>query len=687
MFVLLSLIILFILFSQLVGHTVTFYFQDALTNIKYKWPVGFFVILGLIQLVSFPMQYVHCSMKTVSIVYTIILLSLIVAVGFTWTKMSQDQRQAIFKWKSEDWLEYLLMGGFILFNFIICFLTNSLNDTNADQSFYITLVENNIGAAQINMIAPLSGKIEVLQSLYSYQGFYLFLTYLASLFHIDSLLVIGWFVPILFWLTAATTFFNMIYYFSLSKKWWISLSSFLLLWVIFDHFDYFVRYNVYGNNIRPFVFYYLMIFYYEYFKRPNIKSLLLCAFIWLSAIAFQSSTLFLGVILMVSYGLYEVFYHRKQLLVPLIFSTIPLMLYLALFMKSRGSWLTGMILFTILVTCSLCQLSEKTKHGLNKIIYSKTIRVIVILSFFGMMGLSIWMIPHLNPSSSVSPQELFSFFIDQYSLKANDFSSPYEWPLALMVIIRWGVIVLFISSLFKWNTLSDLMKWLLITQFIIIIVFYNPLVCGFISTALTGIVYTRIHEVVMSLVLITALISLGYKSQVMRILLVILTGLSIGYLGVKTISYLKTEFNHIGESTTYNHLYRLEQEMIDVSNQLEKTIEERGQSRPLVLTAHLQLNYLSHNYEMLYTVNQDRQLYDEDARQKNETLYLLREVLKKSYEVDSDDLIQFVSLVELYEVDYIVTQQDMSPLVLEVLDKKYELIYTNAAYRLYYVNE
>ena len=42
MFVLLSLIILFILFSQLVGHTVTFYFQDALTNIKYKWPVGFF---------------------------------------------------------------------------------------------------------------------------------------------------------------------------------------------------------------------------------------------------------------------------------------------------------------------------------------------------------------------------------------------------------------------------------------------------------------------------------------------------------------------------------------------------------------------------------------------------------------------------------------------------------------------
>lgn len=687
MFVLLLLIILFVLLSQLVGHAVTFYFPNALTNIKYKWPIGFFVILGFIQLVSFPMQYVHSSMQTVSIVYTIVLLALIVSVSFTWTKMSRDQRQTIFKWKSEYWFEYLLIGGFILFNFIICFSTNSFNDTNADQSFYITLVENNMDVAQINMIAPLSGKIEALQSLYSYQGFYLFLTYLASLFHIDSLLIMGWLVPTLFWLTASTTFLNVSHYFNLSKKWWLALSSFLILWVIFDHFEYFVRYNIYGNNIRPLVFCYLMIFYYEYFKRPNTKSLILCALIWLSAIALQSTVLFLGVILMVSYGLYEVFYHRKQLLIPLILSTIPLMIYLSLFMKSRGSWLTGIGLFILLLICSLCQLSEKTKLGLNKLIYSKTMRVIVGIGVLGMMGLSIWMTPHLSPSSSVSPRELLHFFSDQYSLKASYFSSPYEWPLALIVMIRWGMIGLIIYALLKWKSLSDLIKWLLVTQFIMIIIFYNPLVCGLISTALTGIVYTRIHEIVMSLVIITAFISLGYKSKTVRVLLVILSCLSIAYLGIKTIGYLKTEFNQIGELTTYNHLYRLEQEMIDVSNRLEETIEEEDQNRPLVLTAHLQLNYLAHNYEMLYTVNQDRHLYDEAARQKDANLYLLRDVLKKSYEVDQNDLQQFVSLVKSYEVDYIVTQQDMSPLVLEVLDGEYEVIYTNSAYRLYQVNK
>ena len=680
---LLCLILLFVSYSYLVSQAAIHFFPDLLAKIKYKWPVGFFIIMAFIQFVSFPMQYFHVSMQTVSVV--LIGLTGFIVIGLCGEL--KDKRQELFKLEPKRWMEYLLIGGFILFNFLICYTTNSLNDTNADQSFYITLVENNMGAAQINMIAPLSGKIEVLQSLYSYQGFYLFLTYLASLFHIDSLLIMGWLVPTLFWLTASTTFLNVSHYFNLSKKWWLALSSFLILWVIFDHFEYFVRYNIYGNNIRPLVFCYLMIFYYEYFKRPNTKSLILCALLWLSAIALQSTVLFLGIILMVSYGLYEVFYHSKQLLIPLIFSTIPLMIYLSLFMKSRGSWLTGIGLFILLLICSLCQLSEKTKLGLNKLIYSKTMRVIVGIGVLGMMGLSIWMTPHLSPSSSVSPRELLHFFSDQYSLKASYFSSPYEWPLALIVMIRWGMIGLMIYVLLKWKSLSDLMKWLLVTQFIMIIVFYNPLVCGLISTALTGIVYTRIHEIVMSLVIITALISLGYKSKTVRVLLVILSCLSIAYLGIKTIGYLKTEFNQIGELTTYNHLYRLEQEMIDVSNRLEETIEEEDQNRPLVLTAHLQLNYLAHNYEMLYTVNQDRHLYDEAARQKDVNLYLLRDVLKKSYEVDQNDLQQFVSLVKSYEVDYIITQQDMSPLVLEVLDGEYELIYTNSAYRLYQVKK
>ena len=43
---LLLLIILFVLYSQLVGQAAYSYFPEILGKIKYKWPIGFFIILA-----------------------------------------------------------------------------------------------------------------------------------------------------------------------------------------------------------------------------------------------------------------------------------------------------------------------------------------------------------------------------------------------------------------------------------------------------------------------------------------------------------------------------------------------------------------------------------------------------------------------------------------------------------------
>ena len=452
-------------------------------------------------------------------------------------------------------MEYLLIGGFILFNFIICFSTNSFNDTNADQSFYITLVENNISAAQINMISPLSGKIEPLQSLYIYQGLYLFLTYLTSVFQLDSVVVMAWFVPTLFWIAAALSFINISCYFGLSKKWWMLIASFVTLWVLFDHFDYLVRYNTYGNNIRPLVFWYLTIFYFEYFQKPNAKSLWLCGLLWLGAIAFQSTVLFLGIMLMVSYGIYELFIHRKNLFVPLVFSALPLIIYISLFMKSRGSWIPGIALFTSLFIILGCHLLEKTKSALNQFLYSKLMRLLMIIGISLMMILSILMIPRLNPSGSVSPKQLIEFFLEQYSFKLRDLNPPHNWPIFVLFMMRWIILGINMYAFIRWKHLSKQLKWLLTTQLIIILIFYNPLVCGLISTALTGIVYTRIHDIVMSIVLMSALVALGFENKTVKFLFVLLPCLAMAFLGSRTIEYLNTEFNQIGNVTAYGSRY------------------------------------------------------------------------------------------------------------------------------------
>lgn len=685
MFVLVLLIILFALFSQLVGHAVAFYFPDALTNIKYKWPIGFFVILGLIQLVSFPMQYVHCSMQTVSIVYTIVLLILIIAVGFTWAKMSCDQRQAIFKLKSEYWFDYLLIGGFILFNFILCFSTNSFNDTNADQSFYITLVENNSYAQNINEILPLSGEIGKLDSLYNYQSFYLFLSYVVRLFNLDSVLIMAWFVPCLLWVIVPTTFLNVISYFKLPKKWLVMLGAFIFLWVFTDLYDYFVRYNSYGNNIRPFVFFYLMIGYLEYFKNQKFKSLCIYSFLWLSACSLQSTSLFLGIMLMVAYGVYELFYHRQNLIYPLIMSALPLMLYLGFFLAYRTSAIIGYTIFILMILLLIVAKYEKIKQGLNQFLYSKGIRLAIILCIVCIGIVSIIMTPFLDPSISVSPQQFISFLNDKYVFKLDQLRGG-EWHNIVFTLIRQIFLILNIIVLTRWNNLDFNLRWLLIIQLILISIFYNPVMTGFISTYITGIVYPRISDIIMSLVLVISIFVYCFNSRSMKIMVILVASLSLTYLGLKTINYMTNSFNMIEDKSGYNYLYRMRQDLIDVGQALENYIDEHELERPTVLMTNYEISYFAHNYQLPYTVYHERLVDDESYKAGKQDLYKMRKVLKQSYEIDEEEQFQVPSLLERNQVDLIVTTTVVAPWLTQTLEEIGALIYENSSYQVYQLN-
>lgn len=687
MFVLLLLIILFVLFSQLVGHAVTFYFPDALTNIKYKWPIGFFVILGFIQLVSFPMQYVHASMQTVSIIYTVVLLALIVSVSFTWTKMSRDQRQTIFKWKSEYWFEYLLIGGFILFNFIICFSTNSFNDTNADQSFYITLVENNSYAQNINEILPLSGEVGKLDSLYNYQSFYLFLSYFVRLFNLDTVLVMAWFVPCLLWVTVATTFLNLISYSKLPKKWLVTLGAFIFLWVFTDLYDYFVRYNVYGNNIRPFVFCYLVIGYLEYFKNQKFQQLFIYSFLWLSACSLQSTSLFLGIMLMVAYGVYELFYHRQNLIYPLIISALPLMLYLGFFLAYRSSAVIGYSIFILMILLLVVARYGKMKQGLNQFLYSKGMRLIIILCIVFIGIISMKMTPYLDPSISISPRQFISFLVDKYMFKLDQLRWYWEWHNVVFTLIRQILLILNTIVLIRWKKLDFNLRWLLAIQLILIGIFYNPVMTGFISTYITGIVYPRISDIIMLIMLVSSIFAYSFNSRSMKVMIILVTSLSFVYLGLKTVNYTTNSFNIIEDKSGYNYLYRMRQDLIDAGEALENYIAEHELERSTVLMTNYEISYFSHNYQIPYTVYHERLVNDEVYKAKKQELYKMRKILKQSYEVYEEEQIQVPSLLEQNQIDLIVTTTVVAPWLTQTLEEIGILIYENSSYQIYQLNQ
>ncbi len=679
------LIIGLIGYSYLVSRCLVRFFPQLLSKIKFKWPLGFFVILGLLQLVSFPIQYMHAPMSLVIHVYHFIFLILTGLIVIELCLMIRDKRKMIRRRRCAraQLTDYVLLISFIVFNFLICYTTNSLNNTDADQSFYITLVENNINAAQINMISPLSGIISPLGSLYNFQGFYLFLSYLASVFQVDSLLIMGWLVPIVLWLTVAMTFLNVIYYFKLSSKWYLTVGAFLILWTFTDMFDYFVRYNCYGNNMRTFVFVYLMIFYCEYLKSSKVKTLILCAILWLSAISLQSTSLFLGIFLMAAYGLYDLFVVKKRILVLLIFSAIPLMVYASFFLGERGSWTPAYLFLAGVGVLIGCSLFKRTRELLNQVLYSRVMQVLIIIAIGGMVLLSLWMTPNLNENLSVSPTQMLQLLIEKYEFR-EDYLYPYKnWPAILLISFR--RIILFISAYFilHFKDLNSKLKLVVGIQVIMMVVFFNPLVSGFISTAFTGIVYMRIEDVVLSIFTIGGLLRYTLTSKHLKYFILGLSVISGLYLVVKTDNYLKNEFNQITSKETFNHLYRMDQSLVDVAETLDKEASQIKDKRPKVLTTLHHVNYFSSSYEMIYIVEHNRRRGDESYYKKYVDIYDLKDAISESYQVNEEVRAQFIPLVDDYQIDFIVTSVEIAPWLKETLEENGNCVFENEDYYIY----
>lgn len=80
-----------------------------------------------------------------------------------------------------------------------------------------------------------------------------------------------------------------------------------------------------------------------------------------------------------------------------------------------------------------------------------------------------------------------------------------------------------------------------------------------------------------------------------------------------------------------------------------------------MLTTQLELNYFAHNYEMLYTVNEERRVFNEVYRQAKSELYLLRDGLRKSYEQSEEQQQQFKEMLEQLNPDIVVVPTIVAP--------------------------
>lgn len=194
----------------------------------------------------------------------------------------------------------------------------------------------------------------------------------------------------------------------------------------------------------------------------------------------------------------------------------------------------------------------------------------------------------------------------------------------------------------------------------------------------------RTGDIIMSLFLIAGLLVYFANYTKLRGVIIVIVCLAMIQLTAKTNQYLTHDFNQITNTQTFNHLYRMDQDIIDTASFIESYVAEHyNGERPKVLTTQLELNYFSHNYEMLYTVNEERRVFNDVYRQVKSDLYLLRDGLRKSYEQSEEQQRKFKQILEQLKPDIIVVPAIAAPWIHDLFNEVALKIDENSSYGVY----
>ena len=131
-------------------------------------PIGFIILMGLLQIVYYPFEYFHLS-GNISFIITGIISIILLILGI---KNLKKEDFSFLK----DYRFYLLL----LLLFGIMKIIPSVDAT--DDEFYFPLIMDN-AYNLVNTIDPLRGIKSIVDPYHAYQGFYLFVSFIYRVQH------------------------------------------------------------------------------------------------------------------------------------------------------------------------------------------------------------------------------------------------------------------------------------------------------------------------------------------------------------------------------------------------------------------------------------------------------------------------------------------------------------------------
>lgn len=651
-------------------------------KLPYSIPLGFFVILGLHQIITLPVMIWHLSSQI------LVILTVLLGIVLTICVLINVKLWYRLKWRMDYSLITIMVLGLIFFYANV----DSLSYSGEDFNFYIPFVGSNVNALQVNMINPWSGETGVLNWIYNFQGYYLLLSALSQLLNIDYMLVTLWLPSIIFLIIMPLCLFNSVHYFFKETHWfmkWILVGG--LFCLVNDTLSGLI-YSYYGNQFRPFIMIYLIWIYVASRRNETPWSIATLIILMFSHYSVQSTGLFVGGMLVILLLSFEVFIAKQSnMKLPVILS-IPLSFYVIGIISS-----TSMLFASISTISVLCLyvliiwLIQKNPDLMKKII---RIGLILLLTFI--LSISILMTVK-GADAPVSMNSFVADYINGITYFTEKSFISYKGILLIFKIIYTLVIWALLIGVLCYQSKEEEYRLYKVIIIGTLIFFYNPLVAPFISKYLTGVVYGRTTILLFSL--ITFAVGLKFylsfiksvKSQF--ILSCILTiGFGVLFINNSIIHAQDFSLRLLMNDTTYDSNYKLPYDLIEAEKALvEYKLEyfKDPDYRTTVMSCDLRTRFLYEPQILVFNVSLLRDFYanyDENPYEYRMFIYSLLTNSKNWAKEDPSVYNDLERRMREYTIEFVIVPADGDPLLYETLQSFANRIYMNNSYVVYHIS-
>lgn len=516
-------ILLIVGFVIWVSTTIGIIIKDRfnLKEMRFTAPIGFAVLLSILQLFYYPIQLFNLNSFYVHFISFSVFAIVSIISFFYFERVIKQYLNWGFIW-------VLLSLGL----FLIVFYNSSLDLGFADGQMYLNYIAQNISIDQLNNFNLWTGLLgEEFVTVYLFQGYYhfagsfiLMVNSFYTLFgigsNINNIVIITWGLGSLYSLISSLLIIDIANY--IRSKNWVVKNILILFSLFFTNFYYWkTAFAFYGNTWRS-LFMAMMIFYfYRMIVESNDKYRYLIGFIFGAALATSSSSLFIGFSILLGFAFYCFVNRHEQAFENTSIIGIPMVLnVLALMYKD----FPAVFIFLIIITLAyygLFKLPLASRYLLQFNRFISKYVYFIFLAFIPLVAISysFFDMYFWDPEYIWNMNHYFNNHAT-YDMVKNYLFLHSDWMDNVLNVLRWlGVIVLVLYYR------NDKANGYLIKHFLLLLVFFlNPLATSFVSKMFASNVYYRTFEsffnVFTEMILFGALLNLCWNRKFIRSLLV-----------------------------------------------------------------------------------------------------------------------------------------------------------------------